>query len=187
MRHKMKEPYRTLLGHFRHETGHYYRGHLVRETKFLEPYRELFGNEQNDYTQALNQYYKLGAPANWQQRHISAYVTAHPWENWAETWAHFLYIQDALEVASDFGLAGKRLFLDPQDKNGKTRLSSKQTTFEEVIGSWSELAVALNSINRRMGLPDLYLFVLSPIVVAKLRFVYEVIVASSTRARQNSA
>ena len=183
----MKEPYRTLLGHFWHETGHYYRGHLVRETKFLEPYRELFGNEQNDYTQALNQYYKLDAPANWQQRHISAYVTAHPWENWAETWAHFLYIQDALEVASDFGLAGKRLFLDPQDKNGKTRLSSKQTTFEEVIGSWSELAVALNSINRRMGLPDLYLFVLSSIVVAKLRFVHEVIVASSTRVRQNSA
>jgi hypothetical protein len=182
IRHAMKEPYRTLLGHFRHEIGHYYWGLLVRETKFLKPFRELFGSEQVDYTQALNQYYKFGAPSNWQEHFISAYATAHPWEDWAETWAHLMHMQDALEVAADFGLAGKRIFLDPQDKNDKTWLSLKQPTFDGVIGSWSELAVSLNSFIHSMGLPDLYLLALSPAVVAKLGFIYEVIGASSTRS-----
>jgi hypothetical protein len=187
VRHLMKEPYRTLLGHFRHEIGHYYWGRLVRDTKFLEPYRQLFGNEQGDYTQALNQYYKSGAPANWQEHYISAYATAHPWEDWAETWAHFMHIQDALEIATDFGLTGKRILLDPQDKNDKTWLSSKQTTFEGVFRSWSELAVSLNSFIHSMGLPDLYPFALSPAVISKLGFIYEVISASNTRAHQNSS
>jgi len=96
IRHAMKEPHRTLLGHFRHEIGHYYWGPLVGETKFLQPYRELFGSEQNDYTQALTQYYNSGAPPNWRERCISAYATAHPWEDWAETWAHFMHMRDAL-------------------------------------------------------------------------------------------
>jgi hypothetical protein len=183
----MKEPHRTLLGHFRHEIGHYYWGPLVGETKFLQPYRELFGSEQNDYTQALTQYYNSGAPPNWRERCISAYATAHPWEDWAETWAHFMHMRDALEVADDFGLAGKRIFLNQQEKIDKPWLSSKQTTFEEVIGSWSELAVALNSMIHSIGLPDLYPFALSPAVLAKLRFIYEVIVASGIPVRQNSA
>jgi hypothetical protein len=123
IRHLMKEPYRTLLGHFRHEIGHYYWGRLVRETKFLEPYRQLFGSEQGDYAQALNQNYKFGPPANWQGRYISSYATAHPWEDWAETWAHFMHMQDALEIANDFGLTGKRILLDPRDENGRTWLS----------------------------------------------------------------
>ncbi len=148
MRHAMKEPYRTLLGHFRHEIGHYYWDRLVRETQFLKPYRELFGDEQADYAQSLTNYYATAPPANWQERYISAYATAHPWEDWAETWAHFLHIQDTLEVANDFGLVGKRIRPGAEDKDGKPWLSSKQTTFDEVIGSWSELAVALNSINR---------------------------------------
>jgi hypothetical protein len=177
IRNAMHEPYRTLLGHLRHESGHYYWDRLVRGTEFLEPFRRLFGDEQDDYQQALQRHYDSGAPANWQENFISMYATTHPWEDWAETWAHFLHIQDTLEVANDFGLAGKRLLMNPQTKDGKTALSSKQTTFEEVIQSWSELAVALNSINRSMGFADLYPFVLSPAVVAKLEFVYQVIVA----------
>lgn len=184
MRHAMNEPYRTLLGHFRHEIGHYYWDRLVRDTKFLAPCRALFGDEQTDYAQALHQYYKSGAPADWQNAHISAYATAHPWEDWAETWAHFLHIQDALEVANDFGLVGKRILLNPQEKKVKSWLSSRQTGFDEVIAAWSELVVALNSINRSMGLSDLYPFVLSPAVVAKLRFIYEVIVAGHPRTVQ---
>jgi hypothetical protein len=182
VRHAMKEPYRTLLGHFRHEIGHYYWDRLVRDTKFLEPYRALFGNEQADYMQALNRYYQSGAPANWQENYISAYATSHPWEDWAETWAHFLHIQDALEVANDFGLVGKRILLDPKETEGKPSLSKEQTTFDEVIGAWAEFSVALNSINRSMGLPDLYPFVLSAPVVAKLRFIYEVIMDSARNA-----
>jgi hypothetical protein len=187
MRHAMKEPYRTLLGHFRHEIGHYYWDRLVRDSRFLEPFRVLFGDDRADYMQALGQHYKSGAPANWQESFISAYATSHPWEDWAETWAHFLHIQDALEVANDFGLIGKRLLLDPCEQNGKPQLSKKQTTFDEVIAAWSEFAVALNSINRSMGLPDLYPFVLSPAVVAKLRFVYEVVIEQPRVAPQKSA
>ncbi len=181
IRHAMKEPYRTLLGHFRHEIGHYYWDRLVRDTNFLQPFRDLFGNEQADYMQALNQYYKTGAPAAWQDNYISAYATSHPWEDWAETWAHFLHIQDALEVANDFGLVGKRILLDPQKQDGGPRLAREQTTFDEVITAWAEFSVALNSINRSMGLPDLYPFVLSSPVVAKLRFIYEVIVANAKK------
>ena len=182
---EMKEPYRTLLGHFRHEIGHYYWGRLVCQTKFLEPFRQLFGTEQGDYAQALNQYYRFGARENWREHYISAYTTAHPWEDWAETWAHFMQMEDALEIAADFGLAGKRIFLDPQDKNDMTWLSLKKTTFEGVIGSWSELAVSLNSFIHGMGLPDLYPLALPPAVVAKLAFIYEVIGANSTRTHQN--
>jgi hypothetical protein len=141
----------------------------------LGPYRDFFGDERADYSQSLQRYYEAGAPANWQENFISAYATSHPWEDWAETWAHFLHIQDTLEVANDFGLIGKRILLCPDDKNDRSRLSVEQVTFDGVIRAWSELAVALNSINRSMGLADLYPFVLSSAVIAKLRFVYEVV------------
>ena len=174
-RHNLNEPYRTLLGHFRHEIGHYYWDCLIRETNFLPRFRELFGDERADYSEALKKYYASGPPANWQENYISAYATSHPWEDWAETWAHFLHIQDALEVAHDFGLTGKVIRLDPQGAKSKSWLSSRGTNVDELIGAWSELAIALNSINRSMGLHDTYPFVLSPGVVNKLRFVFEVI------------
>jgi hypothetical protein len=39
------------------------------------------------------------SPANWQKSFISKYATSHPWEDWAETWAHYLHIMDMLETA----------------------------------------------------------------------------------------
>jgi hypothetical protein len=181
VRAAMGEPLRTLLGHFRHEIGHYYWDRLVRGTKFIDPYRDIFGNEEADYADALKRYYATGAPANWQDNFISAYATAHPWEDWAESWAHFMHIQDTLEVANDFGLVGKSIRLDPKEPLRKNWLSSEQFTFEGIIGAWTELTIALNSINRCMGLPDTYPFVLSPTVTNKIRFVYEVISAESTK------
>ncbi len=186
VRNEMKEPYRTLLGHFRHEVGHYYWDRLVHDTAFLAPYRDLFGDERADYAQSLRQYYDTGAPANWQERFISAYATAHPWEDWAETWAHFLHIQDALEVANDFGLVGKRILLGPGAENGQPLPSVEQVAFDGVIQAWSELAVALNSINRSMGLADLYPFVLSSAVIAKLRFVNDVVQGKVRVANQST-
>jgi hypothetical protein len=202
VRNAMKEPYRTLLGHFRHEVGHYYWDRLVGGTAFLESYRQIFGDERSDYNQALVNYYKSGAPANWQEKHISAYSTAHPWEDWAETWAHFLHMQDVLETANDFGLVGKQILLDPktdlnapdgragannvlpknQSDRGRSQDSPERSKFDAVIFLWSQLAIALNSINRSMGLPDLYPFVLSPAVVEKMRFIYEVISSHSKTA-----
>ena len=180
----MGEPLRTLLGHFRHEIGHYYWDRLVRGTKFVEPCRALFGNEQANYEEALQQYYANGAPANWQENFISAYATAHPWEDWAESWAHFMHIQDALEVANDFGLVGKSIRLDPNRAGRKPWLSSEQLTFEGIIGAWAELTIALNSINRCMGLQDPYPFILSPATINKLEFIYEVICAQATKVAQ---
>ncbi len=179
IRHSMNEPLRTLLGHFRHEIGHYYWDRLVRGGKSTDRFRTLFGDEQADYRQALQRYYSNGAPPDWQNNFISAYATAHPWEDWAETWAHFMHIQDTLEIANDFGLIGKSIQLDPKDAGRKTLLSSEQINFEGIIGAWAEFTIALNSINRCMGLSDTYPFVISTPVVKKLQFVFEVISAGS--------
>jgi hypothetical protein len=175
MRISMKEPYRTLLGHFRHEIGHYYWDRLVAGTKYLEPFRALFGDETADYNQALVKYYASGAPLDWQLHYVSVYSTAHPWEDWAETWAHYLHIQDTLEVALDFELIDEDLSLEPKQEMNTSGPEPRHRKFEEVIGTWARLSVALNSLNRSMGLHDLYPFVLSSPVVEKLRFVAEVI------------
>jgi hypothetical protein len=181
IRLSMKEPYRTLLGHFRHEIGHYYWDRLVAGTSYLEPYRALFGDETVDYNQALQNYYASGAPVDWQNNFVSVYSTAHSWEDWAETWAHYLHIQDTLEVALDFGLVDKRLRLEPRQETSGPWFAPKQKKFEEVIDAWSQLTIALNSINRSMGLHDIYPFVLSKPVVDKLRFIAEVIAGSEIK------
>ena len=174
----MKEPYRTLLGHFRHETGHYYWDRLVWDTKFLEPYRALFGDERQSYEDSMKKYYDSGAPADWQDHYISAYATMHPWEDWAECWAHFLHIHDTLEVAADFGLVGKRIRIDPKEDSEGNKPALMPRPFDEVLQKWAELTVALNSINRSMGHRDLYPFVLSQPVIDKLYFISEVIAGS---------
>jgi hypothetical protein len=186
IRAAMGEPHRSLLGHFRHEIGHYYWDRLVCGTKFIGRFRELFGNEEANYEQALKQYYSAGAPANWPDNFISAYATSHPWEDWAESWAHFMHIQDALEVANDFGLVGKSIRLDPKEAGRKTWLSSEQVSFEGIIGGWTELTIALNSINRSMGLADTYPFVLSPPIVDKLQFIFEVISTASVKTARTA-
>jgi hypothetical protein len=178
MRLNMKEPYRTLLGHFRHESGHYYWDRLVDNTKFLEPYRQIFGDERQSYDECMKTYYANGAPANWQENFISAYATMHPWEDWAECWAHYLHVQDTLEVAVDFGLVGKRIKIDPKGSAEGKQPALKAKPFDQVMEAWAELTIALNSINRSMGLRDLYPFILSDAVVAKLAFISEVIAGS---------
>jgi hypothetical protein len=175
----MKEPYRTLLGHFRHEIGHYYWDRLISCSKYLEPYRAVFGDERTSYDDALKRYYATGAPPDWQDNYISVYATAHPWEDWAETWAHYLHIQDTLEVTLDFGLIDKRLALESKETPASSWFAPKPKTFAEKIDAWSELSIALNSINRSMGLRDIYPFVLSKPVVEKLRFISEVIAGRS--------
>jgi hypothetical protein len=180
----MNEPYRTLVGHFRHEIGHYYWDRIVRDTKFLQGFRDLFGDERGDYDEALRKYYATGAPPNWQDHFISVYSTSHPWEDWAETWAHYLHIHDTLEVASDFGLISKRLRLEnrtDRPESGGVQVLSRAKSFNEIIEAWAQLSVALNSINRSMGLPDIYPFVLSKDVVEKLRFISDVIAGSQVQ------
>jgi hypothetical protein len=100
----LAEPYRSLLGHFRHEVGHHYWDLLVRDGGKLEQCRAVFGDDSQDYDAAIKRYYEQGAPADWPEHFVSAYATSHPWEDFAETWAHYLHIVDTLETASAFGV-----------------------------------------------------------------------------------
>ncbi len=103
-RKAMHEPYRTLLGHLRHEVGHYYWDRLVDGTDWLAPYRALFGDERDDYARALERHYQQGPRPDWQAHFVSAYASSHPWEDWAECWAHYLHMRDTVDTALNFAL-----------------------------------------------------------------------------------
>lgn len=173
MRAEMHEPYRTLLGHFRHEIGHYYFDLLVADTHWNAPFRAMFGDERADYGESLARHYRDGAPANWAQSYISAYASAHPWEDWAETWAHYLHMVDTLDTATSCGLK-----LEPDDPNAPSLDDTtpvEDAGFDALMKRWFPLTYALNSLNRSLGMPDGYPFTLAPAVVEKLRFVHRVI------------
>jgi hypothetical protein len=173
MRVRMGEPYRTVLGHFRHEIGHYYQSILMREgSQHQSRCREIFGDERADYQQAMDLYYERGAPAEWKQRYVSAYATMHPWEDFAETFAHYLHIRDAVQTAAAYGVevAGPSIVTsDPAPLHADAEKAG--TDFRRILNAWIPLTYALNAISRSMGTPDLYPFVLSPEIEAKLAFV----------------
>ncbi len=180
IKQKMHEPYRTLLGHFRHEIAHYYWELLVKDKPAYGPFRQTFGDETEDYGEALKAYYANGAPAGWRDRHISAYASAHPHEDWAETFAHYLHMVDTLETAYAFGLrirprAGQdgnlaaSIFFDPY----------AQADFGAIVEAWLPVTFAVNSLNRSMGSDDLYPFVISPAVTEKLKAVHDIVKGAS--------
>jgi hypothetical protein len=175
---QLGEPYRTLLGHFRHEVGHYYWERLVYDRGILEQFRAVFGDERADYAAALKTHYQLGPPADWAQSFVSAYAASHPWEDWAESWAHYLHMSDMLDTAADCGLS---LMPGRRDEPVLQRArSGTEQPFEGLIESWFPLTYLLNNLNRSMGLPDGYPFVLSTPAIAKLRFVHDTIVAAAS-------
>jgi len=171
----MHEPYRTLLGHFRHEIGHYYWDRLIKDSNRLDACRQMFGDERADYDAALKTHYANGPRTDWNQCFVSAYASVHPWEDWAETWAHYLHMTDTLETAAACGMS---LHPDRKDEPVMEKQPMKPAhsqTFDEIIGNWFPLTYAMNCLNRGMGLADAYPFVLPPAAVAKLRFVHETI------------
>lgn len=175
-RSAMHEPYRTLVGHFRHEIGHYFWDTLVRDGGYLEEFRSIFGDDQADYAAALESYYHNGAPAQWQEHFISTYASAHPWEDWAESWAHYLHIVDTLEMAAAFGVRVNPLVARGDDLSADLDFDPYRIEdAQKMIDAWLPLSYAVNSINRSMGLPDLYPFVLSVDVMAKLAFIHKVV------------
>jgi len=172
----MAEPYRTLLGHFRHEIGHYYWNVLVRDTPEVDRFRQVFGDEREDYGEALERHYREGPREKWQESYISAYAASHPWEDFAETWAHYLHIVDALETASAFGIrVHPRIEQSPILAAGIDFDPYRETDLNRLIRSWLPLTFAVNSLNRSLGQPDLYPFVLSPAVVSKLGHIHTLI------------
>jgi hypothetical protein len=175
----MHEPYRTLLGHFRHEIGHYFWDRLVRDRSQLDACRALFGDDRQDYAQALQTYYNNGAPADWQSRFVSAYATAHPWEDFAETWAHYLHIVDTLEIARAFGLSTHPRLTRGDELDASVDFDPYRAPgMIQLIDSWLPLSLALNSLNRAMGQSDLYPFVLSQPAIDKLGFVHDLVHAT---------
>ncbi len=155
MRQTMNEPWRTLVGHLRHESGHYYFDEVV-DAGNRDEARALFGDESANYEAALGAYYQNGPAADWNQRYISAYASAHPAEDWAECWAHYLHIRSVLEVASAAEIIGT---------------SRRDDWYDEFIA----LVLTLNEIMRALGLPDAYPFVLTEIVAKKIEFVHRAI------------
>lgn len=197
MRVQMGEPYRTMLGHLRHEVGHYYWQVLVRgnglvggdglvggqgpssESPALQRFRHVFGDERADYRQALRRHYATGPPRGWAAGHVSAYATAHPWEDWAETFAHYLHIRDTLQSAAAYGM----VVTGPDEPGPGVDLvalpledAAAGDTIGSIVGTWLPLTYALNAVNRSMGKGDLYPFVLTPPVISKLGVVHDLVV-----------
>jgi hypothetical protein len=181
------ERYRTLLGHFRHEIGHYYWDLLIGDrlskdlqsvradlsgTSPIGSFRDLFGDERKDYGQALKTYYETGPLRDWTDHFISPYASAHPWEDWAETWAHYMHLMDTLETAYAFGVGihpEKIKDMEADIHNDPYAIKD----FSRIMKMWLPLTFALNSLNRSMGHNDFYPFVISSSVVEKLRFIHE--------------
>lgn len=169
VRSRLGEPYRTMLGHLRHEIGHYMEWQLVRGDR-IAGCAELFGDESASYQDALDRHYSEGPPEGWQRSYISTYATMHPFEDFAETWAHYLHICDTIETASEYGLTA----VGP--------IHSFRHFRDVVTGVWSPLTVALNLINRSMGKDDLYPFVIPAPVLDKLDFVASLRPGAEVRA-----
>lgn len=172
-RTQMGEPYRTLLGHFRHEIAHYYWDRLIANSQYLDEFRNVFGDERSDYGAALQQHYANGPPADWPERFVTSYASSHPWEDFAETFAHYFHMVDTLETARGFGLSVKPKVSRGADMAITIDFDPHNTDMARLIDAWLPLTFAVNSINRSMGQPDLYPFVLTPAVILKLTFIHE--------------
>lgn len=173
----LHEPYRTLLGHLRHESGHYYWDRLVGEAGGHGAFRRMFGDERTDYPQALAAHYRRGNEVpNWQERFVSAYASAHPWEDWAETWAHYLHMVDLLETAASHGtrVQGAMGGVGPPQEV-EDPFNHPPERFDELVAQWVPLTLLVNSLNRSLGQEDAYPFALSPGALEKLRFVHGLI------------
>jgi hypothetical protein len=179
-RQQMGEPYRTLLGHLRHEVGHYYWDRLVRDGGRLEPFRSMFGDERQDYAAALRRNYENGPPPDWAEHYISSYASCHPWEDFAETWAHYLRIVDTLDTGFAFGLQVRPRLANADDLQASIDFDPYGASdVARLIEAWLPLVVAVNSLNRAMGLHDLYPFVLTPTVIEKVGFIHNLVHGAS--------
>ncbi len=176
MRTNLSEPYRTLLGHMRHESGHFYWDRLVGQSKHLSHVRALFGDERQDYDAARYHYYNGGGTKDWAGNFVSDYAAMHPWEDWAETWAHYLHLVDSVEIASYLGLS---LYVMPSgSQKPKMSLSILQKPlqeFDDLLNSWFPLTYATNCLNRSIGHTDWYPFTLGPGAIEKLRLVHTIV------------
>lgn len=176
VRTRMHEPYRTLLGHFRHEIGHYYWDRLIAETPWLDRFRALFGDERADYGQALKRHYDSPL-LDWLERFISAYASSHPWEDWAECWAHYMHLWDGLETAAAWGLRLDDAVPDTPPVQATALGTADQDFKLKVVSFWLPISQFSNAMSRSMGSHDAYPFVMPDPVLEKLEFIHHVVAA----------
>ena len=183
LRVRLGEPYRTMLGHFRHEVGHYYQQQLVASEPLLGECRALFGDERVSYSDAIQRHYVFGAPEDWAESFISEYATMHPWEDFAETFAHYLHITGTLATAAAAGVV-----LDSDRTDGiiahdvEPAVDYRDLGLDRALSDWRWLSMMFNRVNRSMGQRDLYPFTLTEPVVEKLAFVHRLVTAAGTSA-----
>lgn len=181
-REQFAEPYRSLLGHLRHESGHFYWELLVEAGGRLEQFRALFGDERQNYQDALDRHYAAGPPGDWPQRFVSAYASMHPWEDWAETWAHYLHIVDALDTAEAEGMEPRAAgFAFGSVWPFKPYDVYRDESFAALMERWVPLSIAMNTVSRSMGHDDFYPFVIPAPAHDKLGFVHDSIRAHVPR------
>jgi hypothetical protein len=160
----------------------------VRDGGYLNQFRDRFGDERQDYGEALAKYYADGAPADWRDNFVSAYASAHPWEDFAETWSHFLHIVDTLEMAGSFGLRVDPLVTDDAAYQAEVNFDPYEAAgIDRLVRRWLPIAGAVNNINRCMGQPDLYPFVLTPAVIRKLGFVQDIVLGIGSKSKDEVA
>jgi hypothetical protein len=189
LRIRLGEPYRTMLGHFRHEVGHYYENVLVETGSGAERYladcRELFGDERVSYADEIARHYRFGAPEDWRQSYISEYATMHPWEDFAECFAHYLHIADAIDTSREAGMvlhADRVRFSAPRDIAPPE--SYDDVPVERMLFDWKWMALFFNRVNTAMGKNPLYPFEIPPPVVATLAFIHRVIRETAREAKE---
>ena len=184
----LHEPYRTLLGHLRHESGHFYWDRLILHGNRIDAFRQMFGDERANYDQALADHYSAGAPFDWQARYVSAYATSHPWEDWAETWAHYLHMVDLMETASSYSTRVVVPGTEADDAEEVTNpFDASAGDFDQLVEQWIPLTLLLNSLNRSLGQDDAYPFALTSGALEKLRFVHDAIQAPQPDAQAAAA
>lgn len=185
LRVRLGEPYRTMLGHLRHEVGHYYQNVLLPDDEWWERCRALFGDERASYKDAIQRHYKFGAPADWHQGFISEYATMHAWEDFAETWAHYLHITGTLQTAAAIGIHLDATVTNLRDKDVVPLESYRDEPIQRLLTDWEWMSQGFNRINRSMGFGDLYPFDIVGPVRHKLAFIHDIVTrAPLTTAEQ---
>jgi len=175
-RQSLDELYRSLLGHLRHESGHYYWMQLVDRAGVIDEFRAIFGDDRQDYASSLGNYYTDGPPPNWAEYHVSAYASSHPWEDWAETWAHYIHMVDAVETAEAEGMEPRgATTIFGTARSFKKYDVYRQVSFESLMERWIPLSLAMNNLSRSLGHRDFYPFVISGGVRAKLALVHRLV------------
>jgi hypothetical protein len=175
MRVRLGEPYRTILGHLRHEVGHYYQNVLLPDEASWDRCRAIFGDERASYQDAIARHYRFGAPEGWHESYISEYATMHPWEDFAETFAHYLHITGTLQTAAAIGIRLDAAVTSMRDTDVVPLESYEDKPVQLLLNDWEWMSQAFNRINRSMGFGDLYPFDIVKPVREKLAYMHEII------------